>query len=109
MQMYRDYIKERLGHDLVELPGIGFATYAIQNGECYIIDTYVEKSLREGGYAKKLADQIVLIAKENGCAILKGSVCLTAANIELSVKGMLAYGFKIVSANDNFLIFKKAI
>ena len=108
MSMYREYLEELGSRDIVESEN-GFATYLITGKECYIEDIYVKKEFRKTKEASKLADKIVKIAKEKGCTLLTGSVVPTANNSTRSLKVLLGYGFKLHSANDNFIVFSKEL
>nr|BFD59657.1 hypothetical protein CKG001_17640 [Bdellovibrio sp. CKG001] len=109
MKMYANYILERLGRDLILYPDLGFATFQITEKECYLVDIYVEKPYRKQDVATRLADDVVKIAKEKGCTILKGSVDLRAKNPDTSMRALLSYGLKPYSAEDSFIIFYKDI
>lgn len=109
MKMYANYISERLGRDIIVYPDMGFATFQIQNEECYLVDIFVEKDFRRQDVGTRLADDVVKIAKQKGCTVLTGSVALNSKNPDASIKSLLFYGLNPVSANDNFIIFKKDI
>jgi hypothetical protein len=56
--------------------------------------------LKEAGF-----DSIEAIAKQRGCTRLLGSVTPSAKNATISVLNLLTYGFKVVSANNDFYSF----
>lgn len=110
MKMYRDYLKERLGDELVEREE-GFASYRyIDNGSSvYIVDLYVRPDFRKTKIASQMADEIVRIAKEKGCKTLVGTVSSSAKNATDSIKVLLGYGMSFFACNQDGLIFKKEI
>lgn len=109
MKLYANYVLERLGRDTLVYADMGFATYKIEGQECYLVDLHVEKPYRKQGVASRIADDVVKIAKDNGCTVLKGSVAINSNNPDISMMALLAYGLKPISAHDNFIIFKKDI
>ena|ERR1700761_1557905 len=109
MSLFSDYILERECKHTLETPE-GFATYVfLPEGRCYIDNIYVVPEQRKTNVASCLADQIAGIAKENGCKILLGSVVPAAKNSTDSLKVLLAYGFKLDSCENNFILFAKDI
>lgn len=108
MSLYADYVKERGVFNIVELEQ-GFATYRINGAECYIEDIYVVPEARNKHIATLLADRISEEAKEKGCRYLTGSVMPTANKSTESTKVLLAYGFKLLRAENNAIYFIKEI
>lgn len=109
MSLYKDYIKEREDKDIVESDN-GFATFKMfENKECYLQDLYVVPSHRQSGLATEMADQIVEIAKENGCDTLIGSVCSTDKHATRNMKIFLAYGMQIYKTVGTIIFLKKKI
>ncbi len=107
--MFADYIKERKNMGCVE-SDIGFATYSIfDTGECYIEDIYVKPEHRISGAASKLADEIIVKAKEQNCTVLTGSVVPSAKGSTTSLKVLLAYGFQLHSCREDFIVFSMGI
>lgn len=109
MKMFENYINERLGQQLFLLPGVAFATYKIHGEECYIVEIHVEEEHRRKHIAFDIGNEITKIAKAHGCKLLLGSVNLNANGATISHKGMLAFGFEPHTANDNFIMYRKAI
>lgn len=109
MSLYADYIQERLGDHIVEIPE-GFATYRFLSPfQCYIVDIYIKREFRNKGIAKTLADEIVKVAKFRGCKELVGSVAPSAKNATESLKALLTYDMKLDRCDSNLIIFKKEI
>jgi len=108
MSMYGEYIKERENIEILENDK-GFATYYFINNGCYIRDIYIKSDYRKDGEASKLADEISKIAKEKGCNKLIGSICPSTNGSTDSLKVLLAYGFKLDSATNNFIALIKEI
>lgn len=115
MSLFAEYILEREGKHTIENEK-GFATYAFVGdsngdgiGRCYIESIYVKPEFRQSDVAKQLADEIVKHACQVGCKILLGSVSPAAKNSTDSLRVLLAYGFKLDSAEKNFILFAKDI
>jgi GNAT superfamily N-acetyltransferase len=110
MSMYGEYIKERLGDEIIETEQ-GFATYRFINEgkSVYIIDLYVHPDYRDHHTAAALADSIVDIARERGCVELIGTVAYGANTCAASLKTLLGYGMVPVSGTNEFILLKKVI
>lgn len=112
MKMYRDYLMERLGDEMVERPE-GFATYRFIDDfgipAVYIVDLYVRPDFRKTKIASEMADEIVKKAKAEGYHRLIGSVDSSAKNATDSIKVLLAYGMSLHRSSQQGLIFKKEI
>lgn len=106
--LYSQYIQEREGKHILETLQ-GFATYTFTDKGVYIEDIFVLKDYRETGVASHLADLIIDIAKEKGHKVAFGSVSIGGNNSTASMKVLLAYGFKLYSANNNFILLSKDI
>jgi len=105
---YGQYISERLGKSLIEDEN-GFATYFMVNDVCYIEDVYVIPEKRKTGIVFAYADKIVEEAKAKGMKVLIGTVKPSAAGSTVSLKVLLAYGFQLESAVEDFIFFKKSL
>lgn len=109
MKLFADYLKERCNRELLEAPGIGFATYEISGEECYIVDIFISKEHRKSYEASRLADQIVVRAKALGCTYLKGTVDLSTEGTRGSFYALLGYGFEPVRAQNEVVYFRKEL
>lgn len=96
--LYAQYVKEREGKHILE-NDVGFATYSFIKDICYIQDIYTIPEARGLRIAASFADQITTHAREAGCKRLMGSVVIQANSSDVSMKILLAYGFKIVSCD----------
>lgn len=109
-QMFKNYAEEKgFGPRLHYVPEVGFATYHLSEGECYIDEIYVVPEKRKSHEAAKMADAITVIAKEMGINLLTGSVCVKAKGREASMKVLLAYGFSPAATNGDLVYFAKEI
>lgn len=109
MSDYADYVRERLGDEIIENE-CGFATYRfIEGGFCYIVDIYIKPEFRKTYNATTLADEITKIAKFKGCHTLLGSIVPTANSSTASLKVLLGYGMTLQSSQQNLIYFKKEI
>lgn len=106
MHRLASYLKEREGFDVISRDE-GFADYRIAGDECYIRSIFVFPDYRKKGIASEMADEIARIAIARGCKYLTGSVDTTAVGAHESVLVLLAYGFKIHSAVQYGVIFRK--
>ncbi len=106
MQLLAHYLKERQGVDSI-IRDEGFATYKINGEECYIQDIFVYPDYRQKGIASEMADDIARIAISKGCKYLTGSVDTTTNKAHESVLVLFAYGFKIHSAVQYGIFFRK--
>ena len=94
--MYSKYLKELNGRDTLEHEQ-GFATYQFEHDPegikyCYICDIYVLPEARKTSCASELADEIEVIAKENDCKYLVGTVVPSFINSTISLKVLFGYG-----------------
>lgn len=110
MSLYAKYLIERTNDRILETAH-GFATYRIlpEQKSAYIIDIYVESDFRKAGTASQMADEIAKIAKKEGCNKLLGSVVPSAKNSTDSIRVLLAYGMKIHSSSNDFIIFERGL
>lgn len=106
--MYNDYIKELHNRETIESDN-GFVTYSFEKDSVYIQDIYVIPNMRKSNEASRLADCIAEIAKSRDIKILLGSVIPSYNNSTASMKILLAYGFKIDSSANNFILLKKEL
>jgi hypothetical protein len=91
LNLYKNYIQEREGADLVE-NGAGFATYKPQGDNIvYVMDVYVVPEVRGLRVASNLLDEIAI---KTECRWLITSCDENANNWEESEKAILGYGFK---------------
>lgn len=109
-QMFESYSEEKgFGPRMYHIPGVGFATYHLNIGECYIEEIYVVPEKRKSSAGTKMADEIVEIAKSKGINLLTGSVSLKAKGKESSMKALLAYGMSPCATNGEMVYFSKEI
>jgi GNAT superfamily N-acetyltransferase len=101
---YGRYIAEREGYQIVENEA-GFMTFIITGATCYIRDMYVEPEFRRTREGTKLADQVTEIARKLECKYLLGSVNPKTIGKTASNKALLYYGFELLGAADDGLIY----
>lgn len=106
MSLYSEFIREREGKFIIEYPE-GFVTYSFEGESCYIQDVFVTKEHRRKNICFDLGDRVAKIAVEKGCKSLLGSVVPTTKGSTESMQMLLAYGFKLDSAVNNFILLKK--
>lgn len=108
--LYAKYLRERTDDQILET-NEGFVTYKyINEGKAvYIMDIFVLPHLRKEGLAARLADLVVLEAKEKGAVELLGSVVPSTKNSTTSVQVLIAYGMSLHSSTNDFIVFRKEI
>lgn len=111
MSLYAEYISERTDDKIIEIDDVGFITYRhiLDKKTTYIIDLYIRPEFRKGKMASNLADQITEEAKSLGHTKLLGSVIPSNKNSDTSIKILHAYGMKLQSCTENFIIFEKEL
>lgn len=110
MSLYAKYLTERTNDKILEL-NHGFATYRFipEQKAVYIIDIFVEPDFRKAGNAESMANQIAKIAKAEGCTKMIGSVMPSSKNSTASLQVLLAYGMRLQSAGNDFILMEKEI
>ena len=105
MSLYRDYFLEARKGELIETED-AFVSYLIEKQTCYIEDIYVRPMARRKHEAFRLGEQMKVIAKEKGCTELMTTVNLNILDPSTSLRGILKFGFKVVSANNQIILLK---
>jgi GNAT superfamily N-acetyltransferase len=105
---YAAYIKEKYGKETLELP-FGFAIFSVDQGIFYIEDIYIVPEERRKGRASEMADYLTQVAKDRGCKTLLGSVNTAATDCQISLTGLIAYGFKLAKADKGLVYMTKGI
>lgn len=110
MSMYGDYVRERLGDEILESDQ-GFVTYRYLNEgkTVYVVDLYVAPQFRKSQYGQTLTDAVIKIAKEKGCTEMIGTVSPAATNATYSMKVLIAYGMELKTSNEMVIVFRKDI
>lgn len=108
MSLYAKYLTERTNDRILETAR-GFATYRIlsEQKSVYIVDIFVDSDFRKSGEAAQIANQVAEIAKKEGCIKMHGSVVPSLKNSTDSVRVLLAYGMKLQSSAQDFIVFEK--
>lgn len=107
--LYAKYIREREGKEIIETDD-GFATYQIfDNGECYLQDIYIVPEKRNSGLATEIANKVSEIAKERGCNLLIGSVCVDDKCATRNMKVLLAYDMQVYKTAGTMIFLRKQI
>lgn len=109
LSLYSRYIEERTNKSVLETE-TGFATYSFPDPTTvYLEDIYILPEYRKKSQASVLADEIADLAKAKGCTKMLGSVVPTANNSTDSLKILIAYGMKLDSCTNNFILLSKGI
>lgn len=108
MSLYAKYIEERLGKQIIESDK-SFVVYSFTEDAVYISDVYIDKEYRRTGEASRLGDKVTEIAKSKGYNKLLGSVQPSTKGSSESMQMLLAYGFKLDSSTNDFILLKKEV
>jgi GNAT superfamily N-acetyltransferase len=112
--LYAKYLDERDPERRILETEKGFVTYIIESQDdtkfVLIVDCYVAPEFRKTGEAKKMYEQVIEIAKNEGCTFSLGAVNPAATSAHTSLLFVLSFGHKISHVASNGLImFKKEI
>ena len=110
MSMYSKYLAEKT-EDMIKETDQAFVSYRYlpESKTVYIVDLYVLPEFRNTDVASTLADTIVEEARAKGCTTLLGSVIPSNKNSTVSLRVLLAYGMRLESSTNDFIVFKKEI
>ena len=112
MSLYGDYIKERIGREIIE-DDKGFVTYCFpaehNNEVVYLVDMYVVPEARGDNYCSVYADKIAEIGKDNGCCMMMTSLSIDANNWKISEKVITHYGFIESKKSGSMIYYVKEI
>ena len=109
MSLYAEYLKERTDDRIIENDK-GFITYRrLNDDQMYIMDIYINPECRKKGMASHLADRVCDYAKSMGCKEVIGTVNPSAKGATESLAALIAYGMKVLSSQENCIVFKKDI
>ena len=108
MSLYSEYLNEVYSKNVLE-DQISMVIWSMDDGVFYIEDIYIKPEFRSNGIGREIVDSLVIIAKENGCNKLLGSISLLCAHKEENMRKFLKYGFKISSVGSNIIFLMKDI
>ena len=107
MSLYSAYIREKTDKAILETE-MGFCTYSFPDeSTVYIQDIYTIPEARKTGEAAEMADRVCEIARSKGCSRLIGSVIPSTKGSTDSLRVLLAYGMRLDSATNDFILFSK--
>lgn len=108
--LYKSFIQERMRCEFLEYENVGWASYSIVNSVCNLQNVYIAPEERKKGYSQKIGKEIENIAKENGCKVLKTSIeIFDNQENRANLYAILKFGFNLVNAGNNSLVFLKRI
>lgn len=108
MSLWAKYVEERHGWRTLEVES-GFIAYDLKPPECSIEVFYVEPSMRGTPLAKRLADEVFRIAREEGAKRMWAQVTPGLPGSDHAMKTNLHYGFRLFGVNGNAIILIKDI
>jgi hypothetical protein len=106
--MYFDYIKEREGIESI-VTDCGFVTYILNDKECFVDILYIKPYYRKSGKGSELMDQLAVLAKLQGCAYFKARNYPRTFGATEAMAASIAYGFKIIDSNNEYITLAKEI
>lgn len=106
--LYAEYLTERTNIKIIETER-GFVTYEELEDGVYLIDMFIRKVFRGTGYAKVLATKVEKASKELGFKKVYTSVSPQANGATTSLKIITGYGFKLLNASPELIMFVKEI
>jgi GNAT superfamily N-acetyltransferase len=106
MKLWKMYIKEREGAEML-YDDHSFVTYQnIGEGEILVVDVFIESEYRKKGLAEKLWKELLEKAKPK---IVYGMTDVEALNWETSHKFMLSFGFTPYTQEGNTIYYYQEI
>jgi hypothetical protein len=108
VDLYAAYLEE-LGAKKLYRNDKGFVIYSFVDENIYLEEIYILPEHRGKKEFAILSDSMNEIAKQHGCKKMLGSVIPSINNSTRSLGMMLAYGAKLVSATNNFIVFEKEV
>ena len=93
-------------------PGIGFANWKSEENGIYVQEVYVAPGHRGQRWAAKLTDRCLEDAQNRlGSKILTvyTSIGLGGNTIDMSIRAITEYGFKLLSATPEIIYFYKEL
>jgi predicted GNAT family acetyltransferase len=106
--LYAQYKEERENSIIIE-DEYGFCSAVDLGNALYIDEIFVSKEYRKDGKAASYADKIVDMARNKEYKMIYGSVDPLANNSTISMKVLLAYGFKLLRIENNLIYLELQI
>lgn len=107
--LYAQYIYEREGFEIAEIPDKAFGSYVINNTECFIKDLFVSKPYRNSNLGSEIVTVITSVAKQHGCSILSCTASPYTKISRGSILFILKQGFRPVKSDSELVYFIKDI
>lgn len=108
MSLYANYLAEKTDRKIIE-NDFGFVIYSFNKDSVYLEDIYIDPPYRKQGYARMLSDLVADKAREENIKKMYGSVIPSTKDSNDSIKALQAYGMKLESCTNNFIVFSKEI
>jgi len=108
MDMWAEYLIEREGKSCIWNEH-GFAVYKIEGDNCYISEIYIKPESRRAKHAFFFGESVSNLAKGMGCKTITGSVVPSLPGATESLAGQIAFGFKVESSHNDFIILRKVL
>lgn len=101
--LYSKYIKERLGHEIIENDS-GFIVFKVNGKEVFIVDMYVRQGMRKNGLGSDLIKNLTGIATFHKAEVITANIHLFDKNANNTLMAALKVGFKVIQADQNILL-----
>lgn len=108
IDLWAAYFKEREGFETISTD-VAVANYKITGDTCYLKDIFVHPEFRKSGEGSVVTDKIAVIAKDNGCRYLTGSIVPSLPGSTGTMYAMIKYGFKLKESHNDFIILFKEL
>lgn len=106
-RLYSQYIYERMGQSSL-WRDFGFLAYKIKEKECFIAEMFIHREKRTLGNGRQLLNDLVEIARGNGCDVVTANIHLWDQNANKTLIAAISCGFEVSkSGNDVLLISLK--
>jgi GNAT superfamily N-acetyltransferase len=98
--MYKKYLEDKNGEQLVVLPH-GFFTYLQVANELWVNDIYVNPEHRRAGIGKEFINQLQSIAKSLDCKYLVGRIDIGHKDHQQALMFHMGVGAKVIKSENN--------
>ena len=108
MSLWADYLTECGILELIEEPW-GFVTFEIAGDDLWIGDLYVTPAERLYGRGEDLLARATAAGKERGCLFLCSAVNIKHKDVEGVLSAHFGQGFRVHSAEGEFIFMKRIL
>jgi predicted GNAT family acetyltransferase len=106
--LYAKYVESRLAARIIENEQ-SFVIFQLVGKELFIVDMFVDDSVRCQGKARSLVHQLLKVAKENECDLITANIHVRDKGCMSTVRAAIEIGFKIKVAEQGILLIAKEV